>query len=177
MDSLCSHPIKSWRRRLFACAVLLLASTLKGEQFPPTGGQNLLGKPVFLPAAAAGQPAILVLGFTHASQNQTKAWSQRLEKQFPPPAPVWIYSIAVLQDVPKLVRGMAVHGIKSGVPAEQHARFLLVYRKEEELKQAAGFTAPDDAYIVVLDPAGAIRWRFHGPVTDSAIDQLLAQLK
>ena len=94
-----------------------------------------------------------------------------------PPAPARIYSIAVLQDVPKLVRGMAVHGIKSGVPPEQQGRFLLVYHNEAELKQAAGFATPDDAYLLVLEPGGAIRWRFHGPVTDSAIEQLLAQLK
>ena len=163
--------------RIPAGTLLLLALSLGAEQLPPVEGQDLLGKTVSLPAAAAGQAAILVIGFTHASQNQTKAWSQRLEKQFPAPAPVRIYSIAVLEDVPKLVRGMAVHGIKSGVPAEQRGRFLLVYHHEAELKQSAGFAAPDDAYLLVLDPAGAVRWRFHGPVTDSAIEQLLAQLK
>lgn len=54
-------------------------------------------------------------------------------------------------------------------PRKQRDRFLPVYHHEAELKMAAGFTAPDDAYILLLDGSGEIRWRFHGPVTDSAI--------
>jgi hypothetical protein len=59
-----------------------------------------------LPDAAAGHPAVVVIGFTHSSQNQTKAWAARLQHEFP------TYSIAVLENAPRLVRGMAVHGMK-----------------------------------------------------------------
>lgn len=85
---------------------------------------------------------------------------------------VTVYPVAVLEAVPRLVRGMASHGIKGGTPKEQRDRFLLVYYQEAELKMAAGFTAPDDAYILLLDASGAIRWRFHGSVTDSAVAEL-----
>lgn len=161
------------------CAILLFALSLSlgAEQLPAVEGENLLGKAVALPGAAAGRIAILAIGFTHASQGRTKAWSQRLRQQFPPPAQETIYSIAVLQDVPKLVRGMAVHGIKSGTPPEHRDRFLLVYRNQAGLKQAAGFDAPDDAYPIVLDQGGAIRWRFHGAVSDSAMEQLVTQVR
>lgn len=36
-----------------------------------------------------------------------------------------IYSIAVIQDWPRLVRGRAIGGIKSGVPQNQRDRFLV----------------------------------------------------
>jgi hypothetical protein len=84
--------------------------------------------------------------------------------------PVW--SIAVLEDVPHLVRGMVTHGIKSGTPKDLYNRLVLAYHGEKQLKQAAGFGRPDDAYLLVIDNAGAIRWSFHGPVTDAAMEQL-----
>lgn len=144
----------------------LLALPLCAQQFPAIEGQNLREHRVKLPD---GHAAVAILGFTHASQNQTKAWSLKIGKEFP------VWSVAVLEDVPRLVRGMASHGIKSGVPEEQRERFLLVYHGEKELKEAAGFSTPDDAYVLVIDKGGAIRWKFHGPVSDAAFEQVKAQ--
>jgi hypothetical protein len=133
-------------------------------------GETLAGKKVSLPAAIGSQPALLIIGFTHGSQLQTKAWSVRVRDRFP------TWSIAVLEDVPRLVRGMATHGIKSGTPKDQYERFVLVYRGEKELKEAAGFDRPDDAYELVVDGAGAIAWRYHGPPTDAAVEEIAARL-
>ncbi len=93
----------------------------------------------------------------------------RLEHEFPR------YSIAVLEDAPRLVRGMAVHGMKGGAPEDQRDHFIVVYHNEKELKQAAGFDAPNDAYVPLLDKDGAIRWSFHGPVTDAEADEVKSQ--
>ena len=157
---------------LFALAFGACAETL-----PRIEGENLLGTKVVLPQAAAGHAAILVIGFSHASQHQTKAWTDRLDREFPNPAMVTVYPVAVLEAVPRLVRGMASHGIRSGTPKEQSDRFLLVYHREAELKIAAGFSAPDDAYIVLLDAHGAMRRRLHGPLTDSAVAELEKEAK
>jgi hypothetical protein len=156
--------------RTFALAVLLAGgvAVLHAEQFPRIEGENLLGQKMALPDAAAGHPAVVVIGFTHSSQNQTKAWAGRLQHEMP------TYSIAVLEDAPRLVRGMAVHGMKSGVPEDQRDHFLVIYRNEKELKQTAGFDRPDDAYVLLLDKDGAIQWRFHGAVTDGAVVELKA---
>ncbi len=149
-------------------ALLLCVLPLAAQQFPAIEGQNLRDHRVKLPD---GHPTVIVMGFTHGSQNQTKAWAQRIGTQLP------LYSIAVLEDVPRLVRGMASHGIRSGVPENQRERFLLVYHNEKELKQAADFSTPDDAYVLVLDGTGAIRWKFHGPAGDAAFDQLKSQFE
>lgn len=143
-------------------------AVLHAEQFPRTEGENLSGQKMTLPDAAAGHPAVVVIGFTHNSQNQTKAWAGRLQHEMP------TYSIAVLEDAPRLVRGMAVHGMKGGVPEDQRDHFLVIYHNEKELKQAAGFDRPDDAYVLLLDQDGTIQWRFHGPVTDGAVEELKA---
>jgi hypothetical protein len=146
-----------------SAAVVLCALGAAAQQFPAIDAQNARDHHMKFPD---GKAAVVVIGFTHASQNQTKAWSQRLAGQYN------LWSIAVLEDVPRLVRGMANHGIKSSVPAGQRDQFLLVYKGEKELKDAAGFSTPDDAYILVVDKSGGIKWKFHGPVTDAAMQQL-----
>src|SRR5262249_19870454 len=129
----------AWAVRSLTLAVLCLAQPLQGQQgFPQVQGETLAGKKVELPGAFGGQ-AVVILGFSHGSQKQTKEWGQRLRGE----RAVW--SVAVLQDVPKLVRGMVVHGIKSGVPKEAYDRFVVVYSGEKALKDAAGFDRPDDA--------------------------------
>jgi hypothetical protein len=151
--------------------ILLIAATcaLAGDRFPPIEAQSLDDRKIAFPAAAAGRPAVVVIGFTHASQNQTRPWGERLSRD---PASLLVYSLAVLEDVPRLVRGMAAHGIKSGVPKEQRERFLLVYHDEKALKEIAGFSQPDDAYVLLLDGSGAVSWKYHGPVSDGAITEL-----
>jgi len=139
---------------------------LHAEQFPKVEGENLLGQKIALPDAAAGHPAVVVIGFTHSSQNQTKAWTARLQDELP------TYSIAVLEDAPRMVRGMAVHGMKAGIPEDQRDRFVVIYHNEKELKQAAGFDRPDDAYVLFLDKDGGIQRCFHGAVTDAALEEL-----
>jgi hypothetical protein len=157
--------------RTSALVLLLMARfvALQAEQLPRVEGENLLGLKMALPEAAAGHLAVIVIGFTHASQSQTKAWVARLQHQLP------VYTIAVLEDAPRLVRGMAVHGMKAGVPEDQRDHFIVIYHNEKELKQAAGFDAPDDAYVLLLDKDGGIRWRFHGPMGDAAVEQLKSQ--
>jgi hypothetical protein len=159
--------------RTLSCLVALCAAAVCAEQsLPPTEGETLAGKKVTLPAATGGQPALLIIGFTHGSQTQTKAWADRAAHDR---LPAW--SVAVLEDVPRLVRGMATHGIRGGTPKDRFDRFVLVFHGEKALKQAVGFDRPDDAYLVVVDGAGMIRHTYHGPVTDAEVEQIGAQLK
>jgi hypothetical protein len=146
----------------------LIAGLAAAQPLPKVEGETLSGKKVALPD---GKPALLVIGFTHGSQAQTKAWSQKARSQFE------TWSISVLEDVPRLMRGMVTHAIKGSIPKDEYDRFLLVYHGEKELKQAAGFDRPDDAYLLVVDSAGATQWRYHGPVTDEAVGQIAAALQ
>ncbi len=154
--------------RAFVALIAMLAAAPAwcSDPFPHIEAENVPGKKIVLPDDAKGHATVLVIGFTHASQNQTKAWAAELRPSFE------MYSLAVLEDVPRLVRGMAVGGIKGGVPQNQRDHFLLVFHGEKELKAAAGFEKPDDAYIVLLDRDGAINWSFHGPFSENARDEL-----
>jgi len=162
--------------RLLPVLLLSLSAVIWADTLPRIEGENVLGKKVVLPDAASGHPAILIAGFSHASEGQVKAWAARLDREFPDQAAVTVYPMAVLEAVPRLVRGMASHGIKSGTPKEQRDRFLLIYHKEAELKTTAEFSAPDDAYVLLIDGSGVIQWRFHGPVSDAAVMQLQTEV-
>jgi len=155
-------------RTLTVVAAIWCGAAFGQAGFPAIQGETLAGKKVELPGAFGAQ-AVVIVGFTHGSQKQTKEWAQRLKGQ----SGVW--SIAVLEDAPRLVRGMAVHGIKSATPKEEYDRFVVVYKGEKELKEAAGFEKPDDAYLMIVDGKGAIRWRFHGPATDAAVQEVQGQ--
>ena len=155
--------------RTLASVLVLCAGMHAQRSIPNIEGETLSGKKPTLSRDVGSEPTLLIIGFTHGSQAQTKAWSLRVRDRFP------TWSIAVLEDVPRLMRGMVSHSIKSSIRKEQYDRFLLVYHGEQELKQVAGFDRPDDAYLLVIDRAGAVRWSFHGPVTDAAVEQIASQ--
>ena len=77
---------------------------------------------------------------------------------------VTVYSIAVLEDAPWLVRAMIVHGMKSGVPLQQHDHFLLVYQGESELKRIIGFERSEEGYLLLVDSKGKIQCGRTGPL-------------
>jgi hypothetical protein len=163
-----------WRHFVLLCIFIAAfpAMPLRGEQMPQIAGESLSGKQVSLPSAVSGSVAIIFIGFSHASQSQLKPWRERTTHEFRQNARVRVYSIAVLQDAPRLIRGMIVRGMKNGVPAEEHSRFLVVYHGESELKRITGFNGPGQAYMLLLDPKGEIVWRHRGPVTDAAFKEL-----
>jgi hypothetical protein len=54
--------------------------------------------------------------------------------------------------------------------------FVPVLQGESDLKKLVSFKEPDDAYLVVLDPAGQVVHQMHGPFSDAAYGQLRDKL-
>lgn len=150
---------------LFCAAGLALAA----DSFPVIEADSLAGAKVTLPAAAKGHPTVVIIGFTHESQNQTDAWARKVAGQYD------YYSMAVIEDAPRLVRGMITSGMKKGVPKDQLGRVMTVTHGQKELKAAVGFDRGADAYVLLLDGEGAIRWRSHGAPADAALAELKSQ--
>lgn len=125
-----------------------------------------------MPAATQGHPTLLVIGFTHASGTACSEWAKRLQTEFGSNTAIERYSVIFLEDAPKLVRGMAKSGIRSATPKELQDRTLIVVEHEKEVKATVNFQTPDDPYISLLGPDGAIRWTSHGTVTDDAVTRI-----
>jgi ATP10 protein len=146
----------------------------RGARLPTTGSESLAGSQVVLPDSMEGHPSVVVIGFSKSSQDGVKAWDERARKELG--AGFDVYPVAVLEDAPRLVRGIIIHAMKGSIPAARQDHFLIVVKGEAELKRATLYSAADDAYVLLLDRGGEIRWRIHGAVSDAAIKELRGQL-
>jgi ATP10 protein len=169
------------------CAVLVFSIALviflsmsldaAAQQFPRLQEENLAGKQVVLPDAASGKVAVLVFGFTHASQTTTGAWAKQIRADFGKSAGFELYQLAVLEEAPRLIRPMITSGIKKGVPENERANFVPVMHNEAELKQLVAYKEPDDAYLVVLDRSGHVAFQTHGATPEPSYAVLKAKVE
>jgi hypothetical protein len=162
---------------VFLTAVILYAQTPAQAPLPAFAAEALSGRKVSMPAEVQGKQALLTIGFTHASGAACTAWAKRLESEFKANTALQQYSVIFLEDAPRLVRGMAKSGIKSGVPKEQYDHYLIVTEHEKEVKEAVHYQAADDAYLALVSPDGTVRWNYHGAVSDDAVRQIRELLK
>ena len=144
------------------------------EQLPKTASESLAGQQVMLPDALKGHTTVVMVGFSKSSENNSKDWGARARKELGETFD--IYQVAVLEDAPRFVRGMITHAMRGSTPEARQNHFLIVVKGEAELKKAAGFSEADDAYVLLLDGAGEIRWRTHGVVSDAALKELRQQV-
>jgi hypothetical protein len=124
--------------------------------------------PMHLPA----QPSLLVIGFTSASRDQTSAWSRLLAQDDDLRGLVVTYQVAVIDDVPAMMRRFVIRGIRSGVPEALHDKFLVVSEQSEDWKSLASYSEPDAAYLVLLDEMGEVGWVGNGAPTAASLQSI-----
>ena len=142
---------------------------------PALRGTTFAGETVVLPDALRGRSGVLIVGFSQASREQVAAWGHRLQDDPQRPAGLEFYEMPVVASVPKLLRGWVLKKIKESVSAKGQAHFLPVMDHEAEWKRAAGFSKPDDAYLLVVDGNGVVRWRAEGALTEVGYGELKRQ--
>jgi len=148
------------------CVVSAFAQT--GQPMPRVEGESFAGQKIVLPDAARGKVAVLVFGFTKASKVPTSAWAQKINADLGTRNNFELDELPVLEDVPRLIRGMVISSIKKGVPENRKAHFVPIVQNEAELKKLVNYKEPDDAYLIMLDATGQIVAQTHGPFTDAA---------
>ncbi len=146
-------------------------------QMPKIEGESLAGQKVALPEAAAGKVAVLVFGFTKASKAATSAWATKLLADFGTKPDFELYQLPVLEDVPRLIRGMAISGMKKGVPEKRRDHFVPILQDEPELKKFVRYREPDDAYLVVLNRTGMVIAQTHGVPGETNFSGLRAEIE
>ncbi len=145
--------------------------------FPQIQGETFAGRKVQLPDDVRGKVAVLIFGFTKASSKPTGAWAKKISAEFGSRWDFELYQLPVLEDVPRLIRGMVISGIKKGVPENQRDHFVPVLQGEAALKKAVTYSAPDDAYLVILNREGKVVQQMHEPVQDSEYPRLRQELE
>jgi len=154
--------------------VFVLLGALSAQTIPHVQADTLSGNKIILPDAALGHPAIFTIGFSRAGGDSTGRWGRELRKQFAGNSELRFYSVAVLQDAPKMVRGMIRHGMRGNIPKSEQDTFVLIYEGEDVWKNFAAFSGADDGYVILMDSSGTVRARAHGKAPD---EQSIAVLK
>ena len=162
------------RLTLQVCLFSLLAFSLHSQTIPHTEAETLSGKKIVLPDAFTGHSAILVVGFSRSGGDSAGRWSKQIRQDLAGDKSVVIFSVAELEDAPKLARGLIRHGMRGGVPQNEHDSFVLLYQDEDAWKELADFSDTNDAYVLLVDSAATIRWRAHGKGPD---EQTVSTLK
>ena len=158
-------------RQLVVGLALLLVCTGFAEaqsmRIPQTHATSLAGTAVVLPDDLRGRVGVLVLGFSKSSGDVCKGWEKRLAEIYRDSREVTYYEMPVLESVPKLIRGMVVKSIKSGVPEAEQAHYLPLFSDEAAWQKIAHYANSDDAYVLVVDGDGKVLWQTSGKVTDA----------
>jgi hypothetical protein len=152
------------------------AGSESSEMMPKVEGESLSGQKVRLPEAASGKVAVLVFGFTKTSKVATSAWAKKLSADFSNRAEFALYQLPVLEDVPRLVRGMVISSMRKGVPEKARDHFVPILSGEAELKKLVSYKESDDAYLVVLDRTGTIVQQTHGQLSAASYSPLRGEV-
>jgi hypothetical protein len=171
--------MRSRSRRYLFCLALLIAAFAEAQnaRIPTTHGTTFAGNQVTLPDDLHGRVGVLVIGFSKNSGDVCKGWGQRLAGSYGDSRDVMYYQMPVLEGVPKLIRGMVVKGIKSGVPETEQPHFLPTFSDETEWRKVARYANADDAYVLVVDGEGRVRWQTSGKVSDAGVGALKEQVE
>lgn len=144
-----------------------MALSLQAQSIPRTEAETLADRKIVLPDAFSGHPAILIIGFSRSGGDSAGRWDKQIRQDLAEDKDVRIFSIAELQDAPKLARGLIRHGMRGGIPKNEHDSFVLLYQDEDIWKKLAGFSDTNNAYILLVDSGGNISWRAQGKNPDA----------
>jgi hypothetical protein len=155
--------------RIFTCVFLFFGMTIAsaqtlqpGTMIPQIKGATLEEQAIVLPDAVRGKVTLLVITFSKAAGELGRGWNDPFFKDYPQEDKVTSYAIAMLEDVPSLMRGMVRGGIKRGVPLSMRRRFLTVNQDENQWKQYVGLKNDKDPYLVLVDGNSQVQWIHHG---------------
>lgn len=135
-----------------------------GERMPELTGQTLTGRTAVLPQASAGKVTLVAMGFTYKSRVPVEAWADWYRTTIDPTTAVTFFEVPMIGGMATVGRWFINRGMRSGTPVELHDQVITVYGGTDAWKQRLSYSSEckDDAYLVVLDREGVVRWLYHG---------------
>jgi hypothetical protein len=173
----------SIRANLSVCLLLLSAAACSqtvsprldyGVTMPSLAGQTLSGKWMDLPTVAAGKPAVVIFSFSRAAGRDAQNWTEHLSRDEPR---LSIYTVIFLESVPRILRGAALAGIRSGMPSALQERTIPLYRDEDLWKQRLQVVTESHACITLLRPDGKIQWMSWESFGEARYSELKKQIQ
>lgn len=166
-------------RTLFAVVVLacVVGRASAADPLPTLPVTTLSERPLRLPADLPPVPVLFIVGFSRAARAQTQPWVARIHKVYSARTDMGYYQAAVIEDVPRLMRGVVSSRIRRGVSPDLHNHFVLVSEQAQQWRELADAADPDSAYLLLLDRDRRLAWRSAGPLTEQHYAAFAAHLE
>ncbi len=145
-----------------------------GSTFPAFSGRTITNRPLTLPGSSIEKPTVLVFSFSRTAGKDARLWNEHLAKDFPDN--VAAYGVIQFESAPKIIRRLAISGIKSSMPISVQNRTIVLYRDEHLWRQRLAVKDESRAYVVLLDRSGKIYWMDSGAFSDNRYRILKANL-
>ena len=145
-----------------------------GDQFPALKGKFLTGRDAALPQASSGLVALVAIGFTYKSRFPVEACADWYRMTIGSTSDVTLFEVPMIGGLQTLGRWFIDRGMRKGTPVELHDHVITVYGGTGDWKQRLSYSPAheDDAYLVVLDREGVVRWLHHGGFDTAWSDEL-----
>ena len=153
------------------------ATISTGTPLPRIEGESLSARKVVLPDSVKGRIGLLVFSFSREAGGPARCWNETYARIGMTDRDAGMFGILMLSDIPWLFRGLAVSGIKSGIPAALHDRTVKVFTDDDVWRTRLGVKAPQTPHLVVVDRTSRVRWLYSAPCDGAGEQQLREQLK
>jgi hypothetical protein len=155
-----------------AFVIVSLVRPLYAQSIPSEHTKALDDSEIIFPKPGSQQVLVFVIGFSKKGGDVCRDWGKHLSADYLQDSRVMYYQIPQLEGAPSFVRPMILRGMRKSLTPQEQSHFVPLYERQEEWKQAAHFSDPDDAYLIVADPEGHIVWQSHGNYSDSGYAEL-----
>jgi hypothetical protein len=147
-----------------------------GDRLPALKGQFLTGREATLPQAASGRVALVAVGFTYQSRFPVEAWGRWYRSTMGARTDLTFFEVPMIGGLATLGRWFIDRGMRSGTPEELHDHVITVYGGTGDWKARLSWSPArkDDAYLILLDREGIVRWLHHGAFDQLRADELQA---
>jgi hypothetical protein len=131
----------------------------RGETFPTVQGTTLASQAMTLPAAMHGKPAILLVAYDQDTQFDVDRWVLGLLQLGTPIAQ--LFEVPTVSGIVPTVLGDTIDaGMRSGIPREDWASVITIYRDGATVERFTGTERDLNARVLLLDENGTVIW-FH----------------
>jgi len=144
---------------------------------PRVEGESLSAKKVVLPEQVKGRLGVLVFSFSREAGGPARCWTETYARIGMADADAAMYGVLMLSDIPWIFRGLAVSGIKSGIPVALHDRTVKVFTDDDAWRARLEVKAPSMPHLVLVDRASRVRWQYSAPCDGAGEQRLREQLK
>lgn len=149
-----------------------------GSSMPRLEGDFLSGGRAVLPDAARGKVTFIALGFTYDSRFAVEKWGKWFRDQHGGRPDVAFYEVPMMGRAARMGRFFIDRGMRGGTPKELHGNVITVYGDTGPWKKHLGVSdrTEKDAYLLLVDRQGVVRWMHHGPFDEARAAELVAAL-